>query len=141
MQKGLTLVELLAVLSILALIATFALTRFGRQLDRLAVQSAAADVAGAFALARNGAIARTTFATVYTDSSRHSVTVVIGGDTVLSRSFGAVYGVALRSNRDSLTYDQIGHGYGASNQTIVLARGQAVDSVVLSRLGRVRYRP
>jgi prepilin-type N-terminal cleavage/methylation domain-containing protein len=141
MHRGITLVELIATLGLLGLLASFALARIGGQLDILAVRAAASDVAGAFALARNAAIAKGTYATVFTDSSRRTVTVALGPDTLLVRPLGIVHGITIRSNRDSLAYNPIGHGYGASNQTVVLSRGAAIDSVVVSRLGRVRYRP
>jgi Tfp pilus assembly protein FimT len=135
------LLELIATVGITGILAALALPRIGGQLDILAVRGAASDVAGAFALARNAAIARGQYATVFTDSARGTVTVANGPDTLMVRHLNLVYGVSIRSNRDSLAYNPIGHGYGGSNQTIVIARGGAVDSVVVSRLGRVRYRP
>ena len=141
MKNGLTLVELLLVIALIGIIGTFAVSNVGGRLDSLAVNSAAADVTSAFAVARNAAIARATYTTVHVDSSRQAVTVSMNGDTLVTRLVGAVHGVAIRSNRDSLAYNPIGHGFGASNQTIVISRGNASDTVVVSRLGRVRHRP
>jgi prepilin-type N-terminal cleavage/methylation domain-containing protein len=140
MKKGVTLVELLVVLCIAGLLAGLAFPRLSGWLDSWSVRAAAAEVASSFALARQAAIARGNFATVFVDSAASAVAVTVGADTILRRLLGTVHGVSLRGNRDSLSYDALGHGYGASNQTIVVTRGAAADSVIVSRLGRVRYR-
>ena len=140
MRKGVTLLELLIAISLFMLLVTFVSSRVGNRLDKLAVRSAAADVAGAFAVARNAAIARGAYVTVGIDSTRNSVTVFSSGDTLLKRLAGAVHNVRLKSNRDSLAYDPVGHGSGASNQSIVISRGEVAETVVVSRLGRVRFR-
>ena len=140
MRRGLTIVELLISISLFALLVTFITTRIGGRLDNLAVSSVAAEVTGAFAVARNAAIARGTYVTIRVDSTRKSVVVFAGADTLLQRLAGAVHRVNIASNRDSLAYNPLGHGYGASNQSIVITRGAAAETVVVSRLGRVRYR-
>jgi hypothetical protein len=59
---------------------------------------------------------------------------------VLSRAaLGHAHGVALSSTRDSLAYDVRGLGYGAANLTMIARRGAAAESLVVSRLGRVRW--
>jgi hypothetical protein len=47
--------------------------------------------------------------------------------------------VSLSTSRDSLAFDVRGLGYGAANLTLVARRGAAADTLVVSRLGRVRY--
>jgi prepilin-type N-terminal cleavage/methylation domain-containing protein len=140
LKSGFTLVQLLVVLGIISLLAALALPRLNGSLDRIAVQGASADIAAAFALARQAAITRSQYSMVRIDSLRRSVTVAVGSDTLLVRLLGTVHGVEVRSNRDSLSYDPLGHGYGAANQSIVVSRGSLADTVVISRLGRVRYR-
>jgi hypothetical protein len=73
------------------------------------------------------------------DSARAALTITIASDTLVDRPLGAIYGIELRSNRDSLAYGPTGLGYGAANQSVVISRGAASDTVVISRLGRVRY--
>jgi hypothetical protein len=59
---------------------------------------------------------------------------------VLSRAaLGHAHGVALAANRDSLVFDVRGLGYGAANLTMIARRGGAAESLVVSRLGRVRW--
>ena len=62
---------------------------------------------------------------------------------VVDRDGGAplteVIAAAVATNRDSMVYDARGIGYGASNLSVVIRRGRAVDTVVVSRLGRVRW--
>jgi len=137
-KRGISLVELLTVLTVLGVLATIALPRLSGQLDSLAVRAAAGDVVSAFALARQAAIARTAYVTVSVDSARRLVTVHTSTDTLMVRPVGLVHGTAIRSNRDSLAYNPLGQGFGGANQSIVVSRGNAIDTVVLSRLGRVR---
>jgi Tfp pilus assembly protein FimT len=140
MRSGITLAELLAAITIFSLLTSLAPNGLGGRLDRLAVLHASADVASAFTLARSAAISRGVFATVRIDSVAKDVRVSVGTESLLTRPLGQVYGVDVRSNRDSLAYSPIGHAYGAANQSIVIRRGNAADTVVVSRLGRVRYR-
>jgi Tfp pilus assembly protein FimT len=137
---GISAPELVAVLTITGLLLTLALPQLSGRLDRMAVHNAAADVSSAFAIARQTAIARGRYVTVAVDSATRAVRVTMGADTLQTRHVGVVHGVDIRSNRDSLSYDPIGHGYGASNQSIFVTRGAAAETVVVSRLGRVRYR-
>ncbi len=140
MHRGFTLMQLLVVLGVMSLLSALALPRINGAVNTIAVRGAAADVTGAFALARTVALTRSVYAAVHVDSARQSVTVATGADTLLVRLVGDAHGVKIRSNRDSMSYDPMGHGYGAANQSIVIARGSAMDTVVISRLGRVRYR-
>jgi hypothetical protein len=59
---------------------------------------------------------------------------------VLSRAaLGHAHGVTLSTTRDTLSYDVRGLGYGAANLTMVARRGAAAESLVVSRVGRVRW--
>ena len=55
-------------------------------------------------------------------------------------ALGHAHGVTLASSRDSLAFDVRGLGYGAANLTLVARRGRAAETLVVSRLGRVRVR-
>jgi hypothetical protein len=46
--------------------------------------------------------------------------------------------VRLSTSRDSIAFDVRGLGYGAANLTLVARRGSAAETLVVSRLGRVR---
>ena len=59
--------------------------------------------------------------------------------SLLRRPLRAVYGIVLASNRDSAVYDPRGLGYGVTNLTVIVRRGTMVDTLTMSRLGRVRW--
>jgi hypothetical protein len=58
---------------------------------------------------------------------------------IVRRDLHAMFGVRIASARDTMAYDVRGLGIGLSNLSLVIRRGRAVDTVFLSRLGRVRY--
>ena len=139
MRRGLTLLEITIVVAIVALVAAIATPGLLRRLDRSSVRHATTEILGTLSLARSTAVARESYVTVTFDSVRSCITVAVEGDTLVARMLGAIYGVTIRSNRDSLVYGASGLGFGASNQSVVISRRSAVDTVVISRLGRVRH--
>jgi hypothetical protein len=96
-------------------------------------------LARVFAAARESAIARRSAVSVSFDTVAGAVEVRSLGAVLLRRSLRAAYGVALAANRDSMVYDPRGLGFGASNLSVVLRKGKAVDTLVVSRLGRTRW--
>ena len=139
MRRGVTLLEVAVVVVLVALITAIATPVILRRLDRSKVRHASSEIVSALALARTTAVAREGYVTVRIDAARGAITVVTGKDTLLTRPIGEIYGVGVRSNRDSCTYGPTGLGFGAANQSILVERGSAVDTVVISRLGRVRH--
>lgn len=139
MRRGLTLLELAVVIAIIALTAAIGTPALLRRLDRSRVRHAVSEIVSALAMARTTAVAQATHVAVLFDSVRSTVVVVAGSDTLVLRSLGEIHGIELHSNRDSTVYGPMGLGYGAANQSIVVRRGAAADTVVISRLGRVRY--
>ena len=138
MRRGITLLELATVLVIMGVLCAIGIPPLLRFLDRSHVRHATNEIVAVLALARTTAIARQTHVTVRFDGGRSAVSAAAGPDTIVARDLGAVYGVSIRSNRDSTVYGPAGLGYGAANQTVVIERGSAADSVIISRLGRVR---
>jgi hypothetical protein len=65
--------------------------------------------------------------------------VSLGTDTVRKRDIGAEHGVELSATRVRMSYSAMGIGYGAANLSAVVRRRSAVDTVFVSRLGRVRH--
>ena len=139
MRQGLTLLEITIVIAIIALVGAIATPALLHRLDRARVRHATSEILGTLGLARSMAVARESPVTVTFDSARATVTVADGADTLVSRMLGAIYGVGIRSNRDSLVYGPTGLGFGAANQSVVVTRGSASDTVIISRLGRVRH--
>ena len=138
MRRGTTLPELMVVLTVVGVLVTVAVGRTNALRDRMSVRAAATETVATFALARRWAVSRTTRTAVALDSGSASLIVLAYADTISHRRLGSSHGVSLSSSRDSMAYAPNGLGYGASNLTLVLRRGDAAETVFVSRLGRVR---
>jgi Tfp pilus assembly protein FimT len=133
-----TLFELTAVLTLMGLLLAIAAPRVVAMRDAAAVHAAVTDAAATFSLARRTAIARRGPVAVVIDTSSGVLIVRSIGGIVAQRAMRPSYGVRLGSNRDSVVYDAKGLGYGLSNLTLTIRRGWFVDSLTMSRLGRLR---
>lgn len=136
---GHTLMELVVALTLMAILLSMATPRLGTLRDRAAVRSAATELAATLASARRVAMLRSTGAAVVMDAERSTATVVVGVDTIFARSLGNELGVQLSATRDTVLYGPSGRGWGASNTSIIVARGRSADTLYVSRLGRVRH--
>lgn len=137
-RRGHTLPDLIVVLAIMLALAAIAVPAMRRLLDSAQVHAAARELRALFATARTTALAESRAVAVRLDAGGATATVVVAGDTIRRAALRQTYGVALRSSRDSMAFGATGLGSGAANLTVVLTRGPVVDSVVVSRLGRVR---
>jgi type II secretory pathway pseudopilin PulG len=138
-RAGLTLVELCLVLTIIGLVTTIAVRQLGLYVDRAAAHAAVLEAAGLVARARDEAVAQRALVSVRFDTVADVLELRMRGAVLSRAALGHTHGVAISANRDSLTYDVRGLGYGASNLTLVARRGRAADSLVVSRLGRLRW--
>ena len=138
MRRGTTLPELIVVITVLGILATIAITRTTRLGDGIRVRAAATETVATFALARRWALSRATRTAIAIDTARSALTVRSYTDTIARRLLGSSHGVAVWATRDSMAYAPNGLGYGASNLTLVLSRGAAAETILVSRLGRVR---
>lgn len=138
MPAGHTLVEVAAVLAILGVVLAIGAPGALAVRDRAFVGGAANDVMSAFASARAWALRRGRRTAVTLDTTSVRLVVRSGTDTLLDRPLGTIHGVSLSATRDSMAYASDGMGYGASNLRIVVRRGRVADTIVVSRLGRVR---
>jgi len=134
-----TLIELCLVVTIIGLVATIAVRQFGLYLDRAAARAAIVEAAAVVSRARDEAVARRIPASVKLDTTGDALELRMGGVTVSRAALGHAHGVSLSANRESLAYDVRGLGYGAANLTLVARRGRAAESLVVSRLGRLRW--
>ena len=134
-----TLLELTVVLSVAGILFAVAAPRFVAMRDAASVHAAVSDASTAFSLARQTAIARRAPVAVVIDSTSGDLIVRSVAGRMLTRSLRRAYSVSLGANRDSVVYDAKGLGYGASNLTLTLRRGSFVDTLTMSRLGRLRY--
>jgi Tfp pilus assembly protein FimT len=139
MRRAHTLPELALTLALLSLIAATAVPRLAATTARWHVRAAVADLVNALVLAREAALTRGTVATFVVDAAHGEVTVICAGDTITRRAVAALHGVILAASGDSVRYAPDGLATGVSNTTLLVARGPRVDSVVVSRLGRIRW--
>jgi type II secretory pathway pseudopilin PulG len=135
---GTTLVELVVVVTVLALLAMLSAPRLRGLLDSARARGAATELSAAFGTARELAVLRGGLTAVTIDTIDTAVVVHAGSDSTHVRRLGAVFGVVLRATRDSMAYAATGLGYGASNLRVIVERGAARETVTVSRLGRVR---
>jgi prepilin-type N-terminal cleavage/methylation domain-containing protein len=137
-RRGLTLIEVLIVLTIAGTLMAMAYPRAQLTLDRISVHSAASDLAMMLGSAREFAI--NSSSSVAVDFSDPSVGIRVrrGSAVLYSRNIASAHGVELKQTRDSLAYGPLGLGLGAANLSIIVRRRAAVETVFVSRLGRVR---
>jgi prepilin-type N-terminal cleavage/methylation domain-containing protein len=138
-RRGFSLLELIVVVVIAGIIVALGLPRLTNARDAAGARGAVEDIGALFAVARQEAIARRATVTVRIDTAGRAVELRVGGARLLRRALGETYGVSLGTNRDSTVYDPRGIGFGLSNVTIVVRRGAMVDTLTMSRLGRVRW--
>jgi prepilin-type N-terminal cleavage/methylation domain-containing protein len=138
MRRGMTAIEMLVTLSVVALAMGIVVPTFARLRDGIAVRNATAEAMSAFAIARRSAIVRAAAAGVGVDRPPGFVTVTVGGEVLLQRDLERTYGVTLSSTRDSTAYSPLGHGVGAANLSLVISRGRVAETIFVSREGRVR---
>ena len=93
----------------------------------------------AFSLARQTALARRSPVAIVFDTTAGVVRIRSAAGPIRRSDLFASFGVTIASNRDSAVYDPRGFGYGLSNLTVVVHRGNFVDTLTMSRLGRVRW--
>jgi Tfp pilus assembly protein FimT len=138
-RTGTSMPELVAVLALTAIIVGIAVPRVHHAAERAAVRGAVADIVTTLSTARQLSVSYGGGVSVSIDTRTATIRVLRDGDTVLTRAIGTTFGVALSSSRDSLAYDGRGLGSGAANLTFVVVRGISADTVIVSRLGRVRW--
>jgi len=138
MRRGSTLPELIVVMTIIGTLATIAVGRATALRDRVSVRAAATETVSTFALARRWSLSRAARTAIAIDTSAATLVVVSYADTIARRRLGSSHGVIISASRDSMAYAPNGLGYGASNLSLVLRRGAAAETILVSRLGRVR---
>jgi Tfp pilus assembly protein FimT len=133
------LLELTVVLTIAGLLIALAVPRFAALRDTASVRAATGELGAMFSAARQEAIARREPVAVGVDAAAGVVELRAGGVRLARRALTATYGVTVTATRDSTVYDPRGIGFGLSNLTVTVRRGTIVDTLTMSRLGRVRW--
>jgi prepilin-type N-terminal cleavage/methylation domain-containing protein len=139
MRAAFTLLELTVALCIMSILSAIAVPRAGRLLDSIHVNGAVTEIASLFSTARHLAIARSSRTSVEIDTVARTIRVLIGSDTLRKREIGKVHDVRLSASRTRMSYSATGMGYGAANLSVVVRRNGSVDTVFVSRLGRLRH--
>lgn len=138
MRAAFTIIETTLTICLICILAAIAAPGFSNIIDAIEVREAAIEIETLFSSARHLAIARASQTSVEIDTGKRVVAVRIGVDTLRKRELGKEYGIELKANRSTVSYSPIGIGYGAANVTIVVRRNASFDSIIVSRLGRVR---
>lgn len=138
-QKGFTLLDCIATVTIIGILYAVTMPKAAHFLDSLGVHGAVSDAFAVFSTARTAAVSSGTHASVDIDTARTTLIVRVGPDTILKRDLGLVHQVKIAATRTSTMFSPNGLGYGAGNLTLVVKRGGSVDSLFVSRLGRVRH--
>jgi prepilin-type N-terminal cleavage/methylation domain-containing protein len=139
MRSAFTLIEITVSLCILSILSAIAVPRAGSFLDAMRVRGAVMEIESLLSTARHLAIARGAQITVEIDSTRTTIAVSAGEDTLRKAEIGLEHDVRFSTTRARMVYSATGVGYGAANLSVVVRRNSAVDTVVVSRLGRVRH--
>ena len=134
-----TLVEMTVAVALIAALTAISIPRASGFVDSIEVRGAVTEIESMFSLARHSAIARGSQVTLTIDAAARTLSVAAGAQLIRTREVGLAHGVLLSTNRTSITYSPIGVGYGAANFSLIVSRGRVVDTVVVSRLGRVRH--
>lgn len=138
-RAAFTLIELVFVLAITGLMMLIVVRPLRGYLDRLATRAAATEAALLVTRARDEALAQHTAVAVRIDTVAETIELRARGERIVIRALGELHGVALSTTRDSIAFDARGLGYGAANMTLTVRKRAASGTVVVSRLGRVRY--
>jgi prepilin-type N-terminal cleavage/methylation domain-containing protein len=139
LRHAFTLIELTVTLCILSILSAIAVPRAGRFLDKIHVRGAVIEIESLFSTARHIAIARGAQATVEIDTAARTIYVSADGHTLREAAIGADHDVRLSATRSRMVYSATGMGYGAANLSVVVRRNSVVDTVFVSRLGRLRH--
>jgi type II secretory pathway pseudopilin PulG len=137
-RTGSTLIEQVILLAVLGGCAAVAFASGVRAMDTAHVHGAAQEVVELFAFARDRAMATGTRTAVRLDVPGQRLVIHADTDTLARLELQRGHAVRLESTRDSMAYLASGLGFGAANLRIVLSRGASRDTILVSRLGRVR---
>jgi prepilin-type N-terminal cleavage/methylation domain-containing protein len=136
---GFTLLELLVVLTIVGMLLGLVVPRLAGLRNAQSVRAAMGDLGTAFVLARQSALARRSTVALVFDTAAAVVHIRSADGPIRRSDLGASFGVSLSANRDSAVYDARGLGYGVTNLSVAVRRGNFVDTLRMSRLGRARW--
>lgn len=142
-QRGVTLIEIILVFSLIGILAAYAFPRFGDAIARQDVRSARTLFIGTHARARAAAIQRGTQTALIVNNGRIVIQstnpVTNAVDTVGNvEDMGARYGVMIQPTNLTLRFDGRGVGLEAVESNISITKGAHGNTIRISPVGRVR---
>jgi prepilin-type N-terminal cleavage/methylation domain-containing protein len=140
MRQGHTLLELLVVLTVVAICMAVAIPAASGVLDWIATDGAAHDVTTALAATRQLAVGQGVPARLRMASDSLSIDIRGAPGWEPWRRFPgpALRGVTLEVSNPEVVFSPLGTGLGASNTTVTLTRGTHQERITTSRVGRVK---
>jgi prepilin-type N-terminal cleavage/methylation domain-containing protein len=138
-RAGFSMIEVTMVIAIASVLFAITLPAAWRFVDRIEVRGAVTEIESLFSLARHVAIARGSQVNLEIDPVAQAITIRSATELIRTREIGTAHGVTLAANRTSITYTPTGVGYGAANFSLMVSRNRAADTIIVSRLGRVRH--
>ena len=141
MAKGFSLVELAVVICIACVILGLTLPRAAHFMDWIATDHAVRQVSTALAVARHGAVMQSTRARLTISGDSLRIDRLVGRAWVpwWRQAGPARLGVTLFVSNPVVQFGPNGIGWGASNTTVELRRGSQVETITVSRVGRVKH--
>jgi prepilin-type N-terminal cleavage/methylation domain-containing protein len=141
MKPGYTLIELLAVMAVLAILLAIAVPDVARWRDRTAVRAARDELASRLAWTRIAAASHGGASLVLDIPGARYRVMVEGGAEVHAGDLDRAFGVSLNSTatRDTLVlrYDALGIGR-TTGGTLMVRKGRAIAGLTISPYGRYR---
>ena len=139
-MRGFTLPEVATVMVIMGIVMSVAIHPIGHALDRAAVDEGAQRYGAMFETARAFAIARARQSRLELDTARGVALIELrrgqgAWDTVDQRPLG---GSHVGASTLLVTFSSLGVGLGLSNGRVVFSRGNAADTLTISRTGRLK---
>jgi prepilin-type N-terminal cleavage/methylation domain-containing protein len=139
-MRGVTLPEMATVMVLIGLVASVAIHPMNHALDRVAVDEGAQRYGAMFETARAFAIARARQSRLELDTVRAVALIELrrgqsAWDTVDQRPLGSAH---VGASATLVTFSSLGVGLGLSNGRIVFSRGNAADTLTISRTGRLK---
>jgi hypothetical protein len=140
MAKGFSVVELAVAVMIAGILGAVGLPRVQRMRDWIATDHAAREVTTALALGRHAAVMQATRARVIiaADTLRIDRLGESGWEPWWRRPGPDELGVELAVSNPVVVFGPSGMAWGASNTTVELRRGSQVETITMSRVGRVK---
>jgi prepilin-type N-terminal cleavage/methylation domain-containing protein len=141
-KRGVTIIELLIVMTLIGVIAGFAFPRIGDAITKQNVRSARTLFIGTHAKARATAIQRGSQTQLILAGGRLVIQAANPVTNVVQQvgnveDLGSRYGVTVQPTNVTLTFDARGIGMETTETTISITKGSYGNQIVFSPVGRV----